>query len=64
MAQDAAGDRVNLRLADGSLLRVALPFAPVGLLPELLLPALRAVLPAAAFQGLHSMLLPALGAAF
>ena len=48
-------------MADGSLLRVALPFAHAGLLPELLLPALRAALPAASFLRLHSVLLSALG---
>ena len=59
--QDAAGDRVNLQLADGSVMRVALPFAPLGLLTQLVIGALGAALPPATFQDLHSRLLPKLG---
>lgn len=51
--QDAVGDRVSLRMADGRALRIALPARPAEPLPALALDALAAVLEPATWHALR-----------
>lgn len=44
LEQDAVGDRVTVRFADGRAVRVALPFTPIRPLPGLALEALKEAL--------------------
>jgi hypothetical protein len=59
--QDAAGDRVNLRMEGGGTVRVALHLSPLSLPTQQVLAALYATMTAEAVRPLHASLLPFIG---